>query len=374
LANTAKSWSDELVALVKRKPIVVLRLDVAQWDALLASRRGVGEFTIALPHADFAHVKAPTLCLLLVQLADEHQAYLGRIGSHSAITTLQSRVKIKRAVRIQPPDPTALVELLTSPGHRRTLIERLARGSNFTVLSPKLSGELVDHLARVDANTDPMRALATSFSTPRHFRSNAALQDDAIRMAMKAFGLSADSWAETLELHPDRETGLARIPITEDGAIEHDARSIPGFDLIESDRTGRAVFARGNERLEVYTANRRQLEQAFGVDLIYLNITRRNLVMLQYKMLDPPNDGMTDWTYRPDEQLDEELERMRRFALETSAPQYEYRLNAAVFYLKFVKRDGAMRQGGVIMPVDHFDLFVQSAPGARSKTRFAHRI
>jgi hypothetical protein len=32
-----------------------------------------------------------------------------------------------------------------------------------------------------------------------------------------------------------------------------------------------------------------------------------------------------------------------------SPPQYEYRLNAAVFYLKFVKRDGVMRQGGVIM-------------------------
>jgi hypothetical protein len=294
LANTAKRWSDELVALVKRKPIVLLRLDVAQWEALLASRRGVGEFTIALPHLDFARVKAPTLCLLLVQLTEGHQAYLGRIGSHSAITTLQSRVKIKRAVRIQPPEPAALVELLTSPGHRRTLIERLSRGSNFTVLSAKLSGELVNRLAQVDANADPMRALAASFSVPRQFRSNAALQDDAIRTALKAFGLGADSWADTLELHPDRETGLARIPITEDGVIEHDARSVPGFDLIESDRTGRAVFARGNERLEIYTANRRQLEQALGVDLIYLNITRRNLVMLQYKMLDTPNDGVAD--------------------------------------------------------------------------------
>jgi hypothetical protein len=179
LANTAKRWSDELVALVKRKPIVLLRLDVAQWEALLASRRGVGEFTIALPHLDFARVKAPTLCLLLVQLTEGHQAYLGRIGSHSAITTLQSRVKIKRAVRIQPPEPAALVELLTSPGHRRTLIERLSRGSNFTVLSAKLSGELVNRLAQVDANADPMRALAASFSVPRQFRSNAALQDDA---------------------------------------------------------------------------------------------------------------------------------------------------------------------------------------------------
>jgi hypothetical protein len=57
-----------------------------------------------------------------------------------------------------------------------------------------------------------------------------------------------------------------------------------------------------------------------------------------------------------------------------SPPQYEYRLNAAVFYLKFVKRDGAMRQGGVIMPVDHVDLFVQSprARGPRQGLRIGY--
>lgn len=373
-ANGSKSWSDELVALVKRKPMVVLRLDATEFEALRSSRRGVGEFTIALPHLDFSHVKAPTLCLLLVQLTDEHHAYLGLIGSRSAITTLQSRVKIKRAVSIRPPELAALVELLTSPGYRSTLVQRLSQGTKLTVLSPKLSGAFVDQLALVEANAGPMRALAAAFSIPRQFRSNAALQDDAVRMAMKAFGLPADNRAETLELHPDRETGLARIPIVEDGAIEHDARSVPGFDLIESDRTGRAVFARGNELLEVYTANRRQLEQAFGVDLIYLNVTRRNLVMLQYKMLDRPNEGTTDWTYRPDHQLDEELERMRRFAAENRSPQNEYRLNAAVFYLKFVKRDGAIRQGGIIMPVDHFDLFVQSsrARGPRQGLRLGY--
>jgi hypothetical protein len=219
-----------------------------------------------------------------------------------------------------------------------------------------------------------MRALAAAFSTPRQFRGNAALQDDAIRTAMKAFGIAADSSVETLELHPDRETGLARIPIMEDGAIEHDARSVRGFDLIESDRTGRAVFTRGNEWLEIYTANRRQLEQALGVDLIYLNVMRRTLVMLQYKMLDPSTDGTADWTYRPDEQLEEELERMRRFARENVPPPNEYQLNSAIFYLKFVKRDGAMHQGGVIMPIDHYDLFVRSpqARGPRQGLRIGY--
>ena len=57
-----------------------------------------------------------------------------------------------------------------------------------------------------------------------------------------------------------------------------------------------------------------------------------------------------------------------------SPPQYEYRLNAAVFYLRFVKRDGVMRQGGVIMPVDHVDLFVKSprARGPRQGLRIGY--
>jgi hypothetical protein len=57
----------------------------------------------------------------------------------------------------------------------------------------------------------------------------------------------------------------------EDSVVEHDARQMPGFDLVESHLTGRAVFTRNDQRLEIFTANRRDLEHVFGVDLIYLN-------------------------------------------------------------------------------------------------------
>jgi hypothetical protein len=116
------------------------------------------------------------------------------------------------------------------------------------------------------------------------------------------------------------------------------------------------------------------LERAFGVDLIYLNVIRRNLVMLQYKMLEPPSGNSTDWMFWPDDQLSEELERMRRFAQHNSGPSSEYRLNPATFYFKFVKRDGSLRKGGIIMPIDHYDLFVQtpSARGSRQGLRIGY--
>ena len=124
-------------------------------------------------------------------------------------------------------------------------------------------------------------------------------------------------WIDELVETP--ESDYWTIPMTEirvplellawDGVgfvVEHDARHVPGYDLVQSDFTGRAVFERRNERLEVLTANRRPLERVFGVDLVYLNVTRKNIVMMQYKMLEPlRRDGEeTDWIARTKTILD----------------------------------------------------------------------
>ena len=111
------------------------------------------------------------------------------------------------------------------------------------------------------------------------------------------------------------------------------------------------------EKLEVYTANRLPLEHVFGVDLIYLNVTRQSIVMLQYKMLerDGRQEGGKDWIYRPDTQLDSEIGRMRQFSIQHAPGRSEYRLNPQVFHLKFVKRGGALKDAAIITPLDHFE-------------------
>jgi hypothetical protein len=127
--------------------------------------------------------------------------------------------------------------------------------------------------------------------------------------------------------------------------------------LTSSDLTGRAIFRKGPETLQVITANRRDLEHVFGVDLIYLNMTKRNIVMVQYKMLKPnrPTGESTDWIYRPDDGLEDQIAKMKLFAAQHAAGPMEYRLNPQVFYLKFVKRDAALTNGSIITPVDHYE-------------------
>lgn len=189
-----------------------------------------------------------------------------------------------------------------------------------------------------------MRSISESLSAPKRF---------------KVFGLSSGSRATSLEVIEGRDTALARVWVMEDSVIEHDARQIPNYQLVGSDITGRAVFARGRERLEVFTANRRPLEEVFGVDLIYLNVTRENIVMVQYKMLERTwndSEDKADLIYRPDTSLDSEIERMKRFSTDHAPREFDYRLNPGVFYLKFVKRDGLLTDGSAVIPLDHFEL------------------
>jgi hypothetical protein len=120
---------------------------------------------------------------------------------------------------------------------------------------------------------------------------------------------------------------------------------MPGWALADSDLTGRATFTRREQRLDVFTANKRPLEELFGVDLIYLNKARGALVMVQYKMLEPEgrprrpvvgelfgDDEMDEqeWIVRINDQFTDELSRMRRLDRDL-APDGPYRLSAYNF-------------------------------------------
>jgi len=338
-------WLQPLKRLAEDKRLVIIRFDEPEWQSLNESRRGVHEFTVARSHGLFEGLGTPAPCLIVgPDVHDEFKGdktmskslHFGLVSSRSPITTLESRIKVRRCMRIQPDSEAGLRKLVTDKPFAKNLADRLRSESSVVELSPKLGSHVIERLASIPENHGAMRAVAESLSSPKRYRDAAALQEDAIRTALLAFGLTPDDQAASLELVKGRETALGRVSIMEDSAVEHDARHMPGYDLVESHLTGRAVFTKNDQRLEIYTANRRDLEHVFGIDLIYLNATRQNIVMLQYKMLEPlRDDGDTDWIYRPDGKLNDEIRRMRKFAVAHPPGPHEYRLNPAVFYLKF---------------------------------------
>lgn len=404
-----QSWLVTLRQHVESKPCILLRLDESDSESLRASRCGFSEFTLARSHELLSDIKTPAVCLIFEtpsswtrpEDVDAH-AYIGLVSSRSAVTTLDTRIKIKRAVRIEPATEEGLLNLLGTSANAGQLRKKLELIAPVVVLSPKLSSALINSMATIPANQGPMRTVTESLHVPQRYTNSSALQEDALQTALKAFGLSASDRAEHVELIEGRPTALARVPILEDAVVEHsylsarkdavlmvqrtpviedsviekDARSVPGYTLTSSDLTGRAVFKKGHERLEVFTANRRDLEHVFGVDLIYLNLTKKNIVMVQYKMLEPNRrDGEpVDWLYRPESTLAKEIARMKHFAKQHAPGPLEYRLNPQVFYLKFVKRDGALSNGGIVTPIDHYEQLLADpvCRGPRNAVRISY--
>ncbi|MDD2180525.1 hypothetical protein OIN59_24080 [Acidovorax sp. D2M1] len=150
--------------------------------------------------------------------------------------------------------------------------------------------------------------------------------------------------------------------------IEHDARRFPDFELVGSDATRRAIFHKGQQTLEVITANRKKLEEVFGVDLIYINHFHDNLVMVQYKMLQHDGaGGRDDWTYTQDRHLSKQLGAMHRFSRRAVSSKKTYRLSDDFFYLKFVRRYGDS-EPSFLLPLEHFEALVRGpAKAPRSK-------
>lgn len=234
------------------------------------------------------------------------------------------------------------------------LAGRLACDDQVVHLSPKLSIHVVDALLKIDYNRAGIRTIAESLHRPKA-GSIEGRQLDAVQTALKAFGLVPDAPASELDLAIHTATALGRMRIVEDGAIEHDARVVPGYEFIGSDVTGRATFRKGAQTLEVYTANRRRLEDAFGVDLIYLNLFKQNIVMIQYKMLEPNREkGTSDWVYRQDRHISNQISQMRCFSQQLPYSG-DYRLNAEAFYLKFVRRRASPAKTNVLLPLEHFE-------------------
>lgn len=152
--------------------------------------------------------------------------------------------------------------------------------------------------------------------------------------------------------------GLTSVRLREDSMIEHDLRTLPGFERLKQ-VCGEAVsFASDHTRLTLVVANRRPLEETTGADLIYFNETHRSFVMVQYKAMD-------DGVYRPNQQFEDELERMRslRTMLELHSAGSkigDFRLNHDPFFLKFCPRivlnpHDTGRTKGMYLPLEYWD-------------------
>lgn len=341
--------------------MILIRLNEAFSESLLESRRGFEHLTIVKPHPALRDFRLPTLCVLEVQEHDGTKCYLATATGKVAVSTFDSRLTIKRLRPLGASSLEGIQNQVSDKRMRRLLDDRIPGEGQWSGLSPKLSAHIVEVLGRDSGNR---AALDTALSLLPQLRRRANpqwAQEDAIHSAMSAFGLRATDAPDEVVLKFGTSSGLSLIGayLYEDNVVQADASRLPGFDAIAPDVTGRAVFRKGGETLIVYTANKLPLEHMLGVDLIYINETRGNAVMVQYKMLEEDNDGRggRDWLFRPNGQLRDEISRMR--LPEFAGSLDDYRLSRNPFFFKFVKRKVvADSHQAFILSLDHLNVIL----------------
>ena len=348
---------NKLSAWVERKPIVLLRLRSEFLHHLTESKRGLDRFTIARPHKMFYELKLPTLCLMAIDNEDGgEKCYVGVAASKAAVATFDSRLTIKKLQPLNLNSLSSLKTNLASKAFQSTFESKLKTPYVAVGLTPKLSVAVLRALETNRLNKKALLAAAKHIPRLSPPPLPEWEQLDAIKTAMAAFGLSKSECPWEVETSDDSDSTLALLDryqahVFEDYVIQKDAGIVPGFSLIERDITGRAIFVKGGERLEIFTANRGPLEAMLGVDLVYINDSVGSTIMVQYKMLEPardPESDATDWIYRPDSQFERELGRMKLPPFDGATD--DYRLHRDPFFFKFVKRkgDGESHQSFII--------------------------
>lgn len=265
-----------------KHPIVLLRLDSDEYESLQDTKNGITKFTLAKQHSVLQGIKTPCLTLIFAECENGNfNSFIAAVTSRAAITTLDMRITIKSVGMIDVKSEASLSDSIHSNQLRGIFDRKRESESAIVLLSPKLSIQILDTLSASDTNTRSMHAIASllNWNTPKI--GNIRFQSDAIKSALNIFGLNTDAIAEALTLKEEKETTLTGVRIREDAVIEHDARFIPGFTITDSFVTGRAYFTNKGDQLEVITANKRPLEEVLGVDLIYINRTLLNVVLVQ---------------------------------------------------------------------------------------------
>lgn len=325
---------------VQKKPMILIRFDEEFSDFLHNSKQGFEYLTIAQPHSVFRNFKLPTVCLLEIQEQGEPTCYLATATRKTPVSTFDSRLTIKKLHGVSPTSLHEIEGKVTSTRMKRLLNDRLPVEGGFSSLSPKLSAYLIDVLAGDPYNHAALDSVLSLLPRLRQAPHVNWAQEDAIQTAMAAFGIRANAIPNQVVLKRDASSGLGLLGahLYEDNVVHADASKLPGFKVIAPDVTGRAVFEKRDERLVIYTANKLPLEKMLGVDLIYINETRGNIVMLQYKMLKEAKQGggRSDWRFRPDKQLRDEIARMQLPDFQEALT--DYRLSRNPFFFKFVKR------------------------------------
>jgi hypothetical protein len=342
---------DQLNALARRG-VTLLRVQGERWRLIRETRLAGTRFSLTFPHDVAKEARSKSFVLIAVS-GEETGLHVGFVTSVQATATFDSRVVFDECRAIQPSSISELLASIKEPELQNGVRNLIRSDTPLRAISSKLGARIIRGVADISANRNALDRIIARLDQPRRFNNARALQQDALNLALRAFGINEGA----SEVFLDGDTALGRVRLQEDAVIAHDARWLPGWRFDQSDLTGRAIFLKDDAALEVFTANKLPLEELFGVDLIYLNVKRGSLVLVQYKMMNTQRRAAPEtpeWLVAINQQFMDELNRMERFDRDLSDGR-PYRLNSGPFFFKLVKRDAVANSAGILLSKGHLD-------------------
>ncbi|MFI7114798.1 hypothetical protein ACIBK9_51395 [Nonomuraea sp. NPDC050227] len=179
------------------------------------------------------------------------------------------------------------------------------------------------------------------------------------------------SWQEPAGDASSFLTGLPQNIATEDALISHDLERFSIWTQLPSNRVEWRIFSDGNRRVFIMNANRTAVENNMGVDLVYLNELHKAFILVQYKKMRNEAHGTgKNLIYRPDHNLEDELNRMREVDRVAESAQGDFRLFAPPCWLKLCEPTSRIEDPrelirGMYLPREHFESLLVSRIGPR---------
>ncbi|MEV7124434.1 hypothetical protein [Streptomyces sp. NPDC093260] len=283
--------------------------------------------------------------LLLIASLDAYGRFevtrVGKSVRRRGAKDQDQQLRVTHVRRLRRPLPLAeLLDGLTA-AQRRHLVEEghqsKGTGEAIRALLLGLRPELTEAVQLIEGAID-----SWDFGDSRAAQE-VALQRDATLGVTRMAGMQAPQLAEwdppAEELYDDTVPplflGMVDRPALEDHLVTHDTRAMLGWLSQETNHVAWREFHEHGRTLLVANANRTAAERLLGCDIIFYNVSRHSLVLVQYKKLDAERGGF----YYPngDRNLAKELVRMRsldRYAEMQAGPGDEQRLDPSPSWIK----------------------------------------
>lgn len=320
----------KLIEFIEKKRIIIYQINEYSIDLFIDYMYTNSDFSFSINKEMCKGISACSFVLI----STKEKLYLAWLKRKKSSTTLDYSIHLNQITELDF-NLQYLYENV-SEDVKRKIYSSL--GSQLFRLTKKSSLEVFDILP--DKIKDKMKNILENNNSSQQF----LMQFDAIKFAMSIAKMDK-FFLKDLHVKDNSDSMLEQIGfrLYEDNIIAQDIYE-PSFSQDEelvkySERgTGKVTFKNYFEELSIYTTNRMPLENALGVDLIYINHIHKNIVMVQYKMLEKESEN---WVFRVDSHFKTQVQKMNAVLKELSksgSTEKDYRLNSNPFFLRFIKR------------------------------------